>query len=155
MGSFKIFLYLVYYQSLSYVINNESSFLLQPFYHVQTNRLCSEKQENWWFQMTTKLFESSSSSSPRKVNFLEMPIDEPIRLNLDSKKKKELGCILELIRLKSYSVKIDSHTRYEQNLSVCAHLAKYLQFLSDCISANPQVTREENTIRWILKSLDD
>lgn len=68
-------------------------------------------------------------------------------LKIDSKKQNEILKILELIRLKSPSVKISSDSKYKINLEITLSVAKYLQFLNDSIdhlsSSEPLIERDK------------
>lgn len=107
--------------------------------------------------MSTKLLASQQQSRNRssigvtkQSNWLETPLDEPMRfIQPDSKKQVDLVRVLELIRLKSQSIKMDQ-ARFKQNLKICAYVAKYLQYLCECVSGPADKTtlsRDSETIK--------
>lgn len=144
----KIFLYSTYYQSLSY-LKRFGSFTLEPFYHPQSIHMCTSRQSDWW-SVATKLIITNNLT--RKTLWWERQFDEPVVPRLDTKILNDLNKTLELIRLKSSSIKLGI-SRFKVNVRICSQIAKYLQYLCDCLS-QPVVARksldgfEDENIRY-------
>lgn len=119
-------------------MNKESSkdeFLIKPYW-VQEN-LCTEKQFDWWYNSTNYLFQSKTSKmNSKSISQIDSNIDEPLSFNIDSKKQNELSKILELVRLKSASIKYHSknENKFKLNIKICISIAKYLQYLNDSLN---------------------
>ncbi|CAF0719668.1 unnamed protein product [Brachionus calyciflorus] len=125
----KIFYYSTYYQALSLLSSSRPTTQLRPYW-LESNSLSNNNQSEWWYYSTQSIYGSNR-------NFFESPLDElSFKLNIDSKKKNELAKIIELIRLKSQTVSLTGsklEPKYKQNINISISIAKYLQFLNDCI----------------------
>ena len=65
--------------------------------------------------------------------WLDATVEEPfLVLKRPVSRKNDLAKVLELVRLKSNSVKLaETSTKYKLNLNICAYMAKYLQRFVD------------------------
>lgn len=126
----KVFYYSVFYQALS-KLKSESGFALRPFW-LETN-LSNPHQCDWWRHSAQEVLRSKTSQ-----NFMSSSLDDlGYFIKIDSKKHTEILRILELIRLKNPSVKIQtgikSEIKYKIDLEIVILVAKYFQFLNDSI----------------------
>lgn len=136
----KVFLYSCVFQAVSYLRNRSTQvpdqFFVEPFW-LQQN-LCDSVQSEWWYFSTNYLFKSgtsrkslAASSSKLSITQLEDINDPAVNLAHDATKLNQLTKIIELIRLKSSQVSIQSEFRYKLNVRILINVANYLQHVYD------------------------
>lgn len=149
-----MFLYSVYYQSLSYLkrpsLQLNTITPLEPFYHPQSSQLSTNRQSEWWSYAAKLTLASTTTitatvpSSPwsSRPMWWDRPLDETICARADAKTLNELSKTLELIRLKSSSIKLGTSLCFRVNVRICAQLTKYLEYLSECLSQPTSIQRD-------------